>query len=69
MASVVKATIGTRHLFFRAPAGVTSSKSVAVTNEGTTAIYYKWEVARDLNLTLGAGGKQVSVKTETDTHA
>jgi hypothetical protein len=60
--SVVKATMAPRRLFFCTSPGATSSRSVTVANEGTTAIYYKWECARDVELMMGEGGNRSPVK-------
>jgi hypothetical protein len=60
--SFVQATIDTRRLFFRTSPQETKGKSVIVTNVGTTAIYYRWETARELELTVGSGAGRVPVK-------
>ncbi|EAX99247.1 hypothetical protein TVAG_296320 [Trichomonas vaginalis G3] len=60
--SVVKANIDTNRLFFRATPGVTQAKTVEVTNEGTSAIYYKWELAHDIDLMIGSGSNRTPLR-------
>jgi hypothetical protein len=60
--SVVKATMTPGRLFFRTAPGATKSRSVTVANQGTTAIYYTWECAREVELMMGAGGDRIPLQ-------
>jgi hypothetical protein len=60
--SLVRVSISPRRLFFTTAPGATQSRLVHVANEGTTAIYYAWETARDVDLTLGEGANRTPVK-------
>lgn len=60
--SLVKINLSSNRLFFRSIPGVTQAKCVEVTNEGTTAIYYKWELAHDIDLMVGEGSERVPLR-------
>jgi hypothetical protein len=60
--SVVRVSIKPRRLFFTTAPGATQSRFVHVANEGTTAVYYAWEIARDVELALGEGANRTSAK-------
>jgi hypothetical protein len=60
--SVVRASMTPNRLVFLTTPGETQSKSVKVVNEGTTAIYYKWEIVREVDLMTGLGADRVPVR-------
>jgi hypothetical protein len=60
--SIVKVNLSTNRLFFTMAPGVTQSKNVEVRNEGTCAIYYKWELARDIDLMIGSGANRAPIR-------
>jgi hypothetical protein len=60
--SVIKVAISQKRLFFRTAPGQTQSRSVTVSNEGTASIYYKWETAREVELTLRQGAERTTVR-------
>jgi hypothetical protein len=64
--SVVSLSMSPRRLVFRTVPGETRSRSVCVMNEGTTAIYYSWEIARDVELMVGAGSGRASIQRSSD---
>ena len=56
----------TNRLFFVTQPGVTMAKSVRVANEGTCAIYYHWDLARDVDMTIGSGATREQVRKNTN---
>ena len=60
--SVVKVNLNTNRLFFTTNPGVTQAKNVEVKNEGTSAIYYRWELARDIDLMIGSGANRAPIR-------
>lgn len=67
--SVVKANISSNRLFFRTTPGVTQAKTVEVVNEGTSAIYYKWELAHDIDLMIGSGSNRTPIRKPVSPNA
>lgn len=63
--SSVKVHIDTNRLFFRSTPGISVAKTVEIKNEGTTAIYYQWEVSPDIELMIGQGTNRNPVKYST----
>jgi hypothetical protein len=59
---VVKASLDPNGLFVKTAPGVTQSQSVICRNESTTAIYYQWEIASDVDLMIGGGADRISVR-------
>lgn len=64
--STCRISFDSNRLFFTTSPGITQSKNVNVSNEGTCAIYYKWELSRDADLMLGQGASMTSLKTSSD---
>jgi hypothetical protein len=64
--SIVKATMGPTRLFFKTCPGATQSQTVICKNEGTTAVYYEWEIVPDVDLLIGSGADRVSVRRGPD---
>jgi hypothetical protein len=60
--SLVKTTMLPKRLFFKTSPGSATSHSVTVSNEGTTAIYYKWETAHDIDLMTGDGSNRIPIQ-------
>ena len=60
--STCRISFDSNRLFFTTSPGITQSKNVNVSNEGTCAIYYKWELSRDSDLMLGQGSSMKSLK-------
>ncbi|OHT10583.1 hypothetical protein TRFO_20081 [Tritrichomonas foetus] len=63
--SSCKISFDTNRLFFTTAPGSTQAKNVSVSNEGTCAIYYRWDVARDTELIIGAGSSRTPVKMQS----
>ncbi|KAH0793350.1 MYCBP-associated protein-like [Histomonas meleagridis] len=60
--SVVRLSINKNRLFFTTEPGIAKSMFVDVKNTGTTAVYYKWEKAKDVTLLLGSGSSRVPIR-------
>ena len=60
--SLVKVNLNTNRLFFTTSPGVTQAKNVEVANEGTSAIYYRWELAHDIDLMIGSGANRAPIR-------
>ena len=60
--SFVQVSLDKNRLFFGTTPGATKARTVTVTNEGTTAVYYKWEIAPDVDLMIGSGAGRTPVK-------
>jgi hypothetical protein len=51
-------------LVFRTTLGATKARSVSVRNTGTAAVYFHWEIAREVELMLGHGANRASIQGE-----
>ena len=60
--STVKVSINANRLFFISTPGRAVAQSVEVSNDGTTAVYYRWELAKDVDLMTGSGTSREFVK-------
>jgi hypothetical protein len=58
VASIAKLSMRPHRILFRTSPGVAQSRSVRGVNEGTTAVYYRWEVAPDIEITADARDAQ-----------
>ena len=63
--SSVKVALSANRLFFTTKPGASKARSIIATNEGTTAVYYKWELAKDVELMLGSGSGRTPVRKST----
>jgi hypothetical protein len=62
--SVIKLSMRPRRLFFTTAPGKPSSSSIVVVNKGTTAVYFEWARADDVELTVGSGRSRSAVQRE-----
>ena len=67
--SVVKLSMSTNRVFFRSQIGQTQAKTVEVTNDGTSAVYFKWEIAKDVELMIGSGAKKTPIRKPTSANS
>lgn len=63
--SVVKVSMNCKRLFFQSTPGATQAKSIEVTNEGTSAVYYQWSVAPDIELMVGENENRSPIKQQS----
>ena len=64
--SLVKVELNSNRIFFTTSPGVTQVKTIEMTNRGTTAIYYKWRIAEDIDLTTGDKNNPVSIRKKKE---
>ncbi|OHT15849.1 hypothetical protein TRFO_13666 [Tritrichomonas foetus] len=64
--SIVKIKLNCNRLFFTTTPGATQAKSIEVTNCGTTAVYYNWSVAKDIDLMIGEKGNRAPIKKQPE---